>query len=160
MPIRSTIVPPLLLLLVAVAFGIGQPVAHAAWATTGSGTAGVDSGVLPAGSTPTVTTQPAGDPVVYELRWASTELAPAAPATGYRVLRTGADGIGVVVTDGSCAGSTQDGVPDVVVPADPAEPEQTCTDTGAASLGPVTYTVQPVFLRWLGTPSTPSLAHG
>ncbi len=155
MPTRSIAITLLLLAGVAA----GQPVAHATWATTGSGTARSDAHLLSEGNTPTVTTQ-AGDPTVYELEWAVTEVAPSAPATGYRVLRTGADGIGVAVTTGTCAGTTEDGVADVVVPANPADPQQTCTDAGAATLGPVTYTVQPVYVRWLGPPSAPSLPHG
>ncbi|TYP87895.1 hypothetical protein BD833_10569 [Blastococcus xanthinilyticus] len=132
--------------------------ASAAWATKGAGPARAQAVVIPQTATPAATkATPAPQYLpVYTLTWTTTKHSGGRGVIGYQVRRTQWQGSGLVVTSGTCAGTTVDGMPNVFVPSDPDAPTQSCTDLDAYTSGTVSYTVTPVMGRWTGPTSTSS----
>ena len=161
MQIRQAVVVLLALLTVALAPGT----ASAAWAVQGAGPARALAVVVPQGTTPTVS-KPT-DPVTYlplfVPSWSTGFVAAGRPVIGYQVRRIVFPDTSIqkveVVTKGTCAGATVDGLVNVFVPASPSTATQSCTDAEAYAKGGVRYTVTPVYGRWTGPTSAPSAVY-
>jgi len=135
--------------------------ALAGWKTSGTGPARAQAVVIPQAAAPTaVKANPAPDyNPVYTVTWASTEHSGGRGVIGYQIRRTQWQGSGLVITSGTCTGTTVNGMPNVFVPSNPEAATQSCTDRDAYNSGTVSYTVVPVMGRWTGAASAASPAY-
>jgi len=148
--------------LIVVAFalalvGTADP-ASAAWAVKGAGPARAQAVTIPQAATPAaIKTNPAPSyNPVYTVSWTTTKHSGGRGVIGYQVRRTQWQGSDLVVTSGTCAGTTVNGMPNVYVPSNPDATTQSCTDLDAFNSGTVSYSVVPVIGRWTGAKSASS----
>ncbi len=159
MPHRARVL--LTTLLVCMALLHDADPAAAAWGVTGAGPARAQADVIPRAAMPTATkaTPPPQYLPVYTLTWPTTKLSRGQGVIGYQVRRTVYPQTTIAttepITNGTCAGTTVNGLTNVYVPANPDAPSQSCTDTDAYAKGEVFFTVTPVFARWVG-PTSPA----
>ena len=141
-------------LLLAVAL-LGAPLrADAAWTATARGPGAAGATALVASVAPTVTGSGPVTSRTFTVSWPVPDPFPT-PITGWQVVRESSLLGAGLVSNGSCAGTTTDGVPGVTQPARTGT-TLTCTDVATVSVGTVRYSVTPVYLRWVGPPSPPS----
>jgi hypothetical protein len=141
--------------------------ASAAWGVTGTGPGRAQAVVMPQGAVPTVAivTDPAlyGSYVpVFVLSWDTASLPGGRAVSGYQVRRTVFPGTTIAKTEiinGTCLGTTVQGLANVYVSAAPTAAKQSCTDTEAFAKGGVTYTITPVLSSWVGPPSAASAVY-
>lgn len=151
-------------LLALVVLGHGTGDAAAAWTARGSGQARATAATLPAVAAPQASATTVLLTKTFTVTWASVTVVPGVWVTGYRITRIPSSGTAGPVTNGTCADrttTTPEGMTSVYVPADRTATTQSCTDTTAAPFnGSVSYTVTPVYAKWLGpvSPRTGSVS--
>ncbi|MBM7806986.1 hypothetical protein JOD57_002823 [Geodermatophilus bullaregiensis] len=79
------------------------------------------------------------------------------PVTGWQITRESSLLGAGLVSSGTCAGTSANGVPGVAQPTADGS-TLTCTDVATVSVGTVRYAVTPVYVRWVGPPSLRSPA--
>jgi len=134
---------------------ISAPAADAAWLISGAGPSAGRAATMPRGSMPAVVPSGLIGSRTFTLTWTTSTLA-GRPATGYVITRRSTLLGDSLVEGGTCKGATANGTPNVMTPANPAAPTQSCTDVTLVDVGTVSYSVTPVYLRWSGTASTMS----
>ncbi|WP_448642047.1 hypothetical protein [Geodermatophilus sp. URMC 63] len=138
------------LLLVAALLVPAVP-AQAAWSVPGSGTGAARAGKLVSAAAPSVTGSGPATSRTFTVTW-PVPPAGGVPVTGWQVTRDSSLLGAGLVSSGTCAGSSANGVPGVAHPASDGT-RLSCTDVATVSVGTVRYTVTPVNVRWVGPPS-------